>query len=79
MQATKRSAVPLRVHYIWDAIQHASGPMALDIERLATVSMNIHKIPRGMTSNNSFPPIGLKLGIVQALEMKAKYWALFVR
>ncbi|CAG7835474.1 unnamed protein product, partial [Allacma fusca] len=48
MQSTKRSALPIRVHYIWDAIDRgntgAQGPV--DFERLMSIVTSIHKLPR---------------------------------
>ncbi len=48
MQTTRRSAIPLRVHQIWDAIGRFSGNHIMDYEKLVEVVASMHKIPQGI-------------------------------
>lgn len=47
MQSTRRVAIPLRVHQIWDAIGRFGGTQVMDFEKLVEVVTSMHKVPRG--------------------------------
>ncbi|OXA57793.1 Zinc finger MYND domain-containing protein 11 [Folsomia candida] len=46
MQSTRRVAIPLRVHQIWDAIGRFGGTQVMDFEKLVEVVTSMHKVPR---------------------------------
>jgi hypothetical protein len=52
MATTRRLAMPIRVHQIWDAIGHTSSAQNMDFEKLVTVVTNLHKVPRGESQVN---------------------------
>jgi len=44
--SAKRTTLPVRVHQIWDCIQHGPGGSNLDLEKMISIAHSLHTIPK---------------------------------